>query len=45
MPQLLKAMGHGLALAQRWAVHPLDSGRYGIRQGRVDDALLAALGV
>jgi len=45
VPQRLQAVGHSLALAQRWAVHALDGRRDRLRQRRVDDALLAALGV
>lgn len=45
MAELGEAVGHRLALAQGGAVDPLDGRGDSVRQGRVDDALLAALRV
>lgn len=43
--KLGEAVGHRLPLAQGGAVDPLDGRGDSVRQGRVDDALLAALRV
>lgn len=45
MAELGEAVGHRLPLAQRGAVDPLDGRGDSVGQGRVDDALLAALRV